>query len=154
MLCSGSLLSPNKVLTAGHCCPFSPGRKVVAGEHNRNVDEGTEQIANVSHVKPHRWFEFRWPMGFPVWNACIMHQFEMNQYDQLLSFPSQLIKNFQDMLMSVDGALWQKRDRFLMYFRLSKFQSTASRSVLMIIPIFSKKPTWFVLVPDPSILAI
>ena len=79
------------MLTAAHCCYFSTHvpLKIVAGDHNRTVDEGTEQIANVTkkilHPKYHND-----PPGIPVWDACILKldkELEMNQYVQPVALP-------------------------------------------------------------------
>ena len=49
-------LTQKNVITAAHCCAGEKpnGIKVVAGEHNLFVDEGTEQTLKVSHIVMHK----------------------------------------------------------------------------------------------------
>merc|ERR1712018_765723 len=46
--CGGSVLGSGHVVTAAHCSDWMPEEvEVVAGEHDRSVDEGTEQRRGV-----------------------------------------------------------------------------------------------------------
>jgi secreted trypsin-like serine protease len=47
-LCGGSVLSTNAALTAAHCPVGSGSTLVIAGAHNRNVVEGTQQRRTVT----------------------------------------------------------------------------------------------------------
>jgi len=53
--CGGSVGTENFVITAAHCCADQNKDtiKVVAGDHNIKLDEGTEQIRNVKSIKIH-----------------------------------------------------------------------------------------------------
>jgi len=61
-ICGGSILSSNLIITAGHCAEIgSAGAfSIVAGDHNRNVNEGTEQERQVSSVIIHRDYDTDW----------------------------------------------------------------------------------------------
>ena len=53
--CGGSIIGADKIITAAHCVSlFSPSQlRVVAGDHDLFSSEGTEQIAQISSIKPH-----------------------------------------------------------------------------------------------------
>ena len=80
------------MLTAGHCCPSlkNGSSKIVAGDHDTAVDEGTEQAANVTKIIIHPKFQVIHPFEYVIWDACILKldkELEMNQYVQPVALP-------------------------------------------------------------------
>lgn len=61
--CGGVLMTDNLVLTTGYCCSQvnKDVLKVVAGEHDLNAQEGTEQEAGISEMIIHQNFD---PLSF------------------------------------------------------------------------------------------
>ncbi|CAG0915902.1 unnamed protein product [Notodromas monacha] len=56
--CGGTIIGPNVVLTAGHCCAYPRGEYlVVAGEHNLNSGEGTEEERDVARIVQHESYD-------------------------------------------------------------------------------------------------
>jgi len=52
--CGGSIVNENYIVTAAHCAQASAsGYQIVAGEHNLNSNEGSEQTRTVSQIKNH-----------------------------------------------------------------------------------------------------
>jgi len=52
--CGGSIVNANYIVTAAHCAQASAsGYTIVAGEHNLNSNEGSEQSRTVAQIKNH-----------------------------------------------------------------------------------------------------
>ncbi|KAM7375589.1 hypothetical protein PAMA_014614 [Pampus argenteus] len=56
--CGGVIYKPTWILTASHCLEDTDPKflKVVAGEHNREVNEGTEQLMHVVQIITHEHY--------------------------------------------------------------------------------------------------
>jgi secreted trypsin-like serine protease len=53
--CGGSIVGANKIVTAAHCVygQSAGNLRVVAGDHDLSVSEGTEQVASVASIARH-----------------------------------------------------------------------------------------------------
>jgi len=63
LMCGGSLVAPDRVITAGHCCDGMSANRlgVTVGEHDRNHNDGSEQDIAVQKVALHEQYD-SWDM--------------------------------------------------------------------------------------------
>merc|ERR1712179_881464 len=59
LMCGGSLVGPDRVITAGHCCDGMSAHRlgVTAGEYDRRHDDGSEEDIAVTKVKLHEDYD-------------------------------------------------------------------------------------------------
>merc|ERR1711892_1641930 len=106
--CGGSVIGPNHVVSAAHCTVIwdSPSEViVVAGEHDRSVDEGTEHTVSVTKLTVHESYgspkNFEndiaiWELGEPL---------EMNDYVAPVPLPEPMKQSEGDCTVSGWGTL-------------------------------------------------
>merc|ERR1719365_527063 len=106
--CGGSVLDETHIITAAHCSVIwdSPSEViVVAGEHDRSVDEGTEQTVSVVKLTVHESYGSPknyendiaiWELGEPL---------EMNDYVAPVTLPEPMQQSEGDCTVSGWGTL-------------------------------------------------
>jgi len=56
-ICGGSIKDDTTIITAAHCVQSASSYSIVAGEHDRTVNEGNEQTRTVSRVVYHEQYD-------------------------------------------------------------------------------------------------
>ncbi|XP_063284148.1 chymotrypsin-like elastase family member 1 [Pelobates fuscus] len=88
--CGGSLIRENRVLTAAHCVDRGGSYRVVLGEHDRTVYEGTEQIISVSKVVLHaKWNPADVVAGYDIAILHLASNAILDSTVQLAKLPSE-----------------------------------------------------------------
>jgi len=91
--CGGSVVGPNHIVTAAHCTVIwdSPAEvEVVAGEHDRSVDEGTEQRVQVSKLTVHESYGSpkNYENDIAIWELA--EPLEFNEYVAPVQLPESM----------------------------------------------------------------
>ncbi|XP_068123472.1 chymotrypsin-like elastase family member 1 [Hyperolius riggenbachi] len=87
--CGGSLIRANRVLTAAHCVDRDLSFRVVLGDHDITVSEGTEQAIAVSAIKIHEnWNSNNVAAGFDVAVLHLASSATLNNVVQLAALPA------------------------------------------------------------------
>nr|XP_056720928.1 chymotrypsin-like elastase family member 1 [Euleptes europaea] len=85
--CGGTLVKPNWVLTAAHCVNRNSDLTVVAGDHNINQWEGTEQYLRVDRIFRHPNWNGDVNDGNDIALLRLSQSAVLNNYVQLGSLP-------------------------------------------------------------------
>merc|ERR1712168_163926 len=90
--CGGSVLNENTVISAAHCTVIWESADevvVVAGEHDKTVDEGTEQTVDVSKLTVHENYQqgHAFENDIALWSLAA--PLEMNEFVAAVPLPTQ-----------------------------------------------------------------
>ena len=88
--CGGTVLGPGHVVTAAHCSDWTADEvEVVAGEHDRSVEEGTEQRRGVISLTVHENYgkPKNYENDIAIWK--LSEPFELNEYVAAVNLPTQ-----------------------------------------------------------------
>jgi len=88
-VCGASILSRNLIVTAAHCAEIGDASvfSVVAGERDRDVDEGTEQERDVSRVLMHGDYD-DWIISNDIALMWLSEPLDLNENVQPIALPA------------------------------------------------------------------
>lgn len=103
--CGGSVVNANWVVTAAHCVTEAVSSySLVAGEHNLNLNDGTEQIRNVSRVVRHPQFNSS-TMANDVAVVRVGTPFQLNNAVKAVTLPAATFKPANNLTIAGWGTL-------------------------------------------------
>ncbi|CAG7831878.1 unnamed protein product [Allacma fusca] len=88
--CGGSIISVDKVLTAAHCVHASKANDflVIAGDHNLQKEDKTEQVVTVKSITIHPQFSLQKSMDFDYAILHLLSPLSLNENVTAVSLPS------------------------------------------------------------------
>ncbi|XP_040278343.1 elastase-1-like [Bufo bufo] len=87
--CGGSLIRANRVLTAAHCVDRANTYRVVLGEHNLSLNDGTEQVISVSAIRINAgWNTNNVAAGYDIAVLHLASSATINSYVKLATLPA------------------------------------------------------------------
>ncbi|XP_076041677.1 trypsin-1-like [Oratosquilla oratoria] len=109
--CGASLYKNNYAISAAPCVDGedydNPSHlQVVAGEHNRDINEGTEQTAKLAKIIRHEHFS-SWTFANDISLLKLETPLEFNEYVQPIDLPAQGQDSMGDCIVTGWGALFE-----------------------------------------------
>lgn len=103
--CGGSIISAWRILTAAHCLPDSLSTLVIAGAHNRDEDEASQQTATVpaKNYLIHEAYNPTISNDNDIAILMLESPFEINEFVSMISLPDQKLGDFTGMTARVSG---------------------------------------------------